>query len=262
MNILREALHVQVSGAWEPLATAAGASSAVQATELGLSATELARGALGLAQGPSVIRERVEALAAYDPARLARLAQAWIAPDLIQGYWWWTSAWHASLRHLKGLGVIDRGGVSVPELREEAAILWPVSPDERLTLPEAFRHAELEGHPYAYARTLDGKIDRTPLRANYVPSELPVHMLRLLRGKASWLSEADQHLLIQAARRSLLHPDESVFRSALLAELVREIDPTSLDEMETQLLARLPGEFREERIRNVAYTLLGSWAVP
>ena len=53
-----------------------------------------------------------------------------------------------------------------------------------------------------------------------------------------------------------------MFRSALLAELVREIDPTSLDDVKKQLLARLPGEFREERIRNVAYTLLGSWVVP
>jgi len=104
MKALRAALHVQVSGAWEPSATAAGA--------------------------------------------------------------------------------IDRAGVGVPELLDEVAILWSDSPDERLTLPEAIRRAELEWHPYAYARTLDGKIDRTPSRAKFVPSELPVPILRLLRGKA------------------------------------------------------------------------------
>jgi hypothetical protein len=85
---------------WEFIATAAGDPQAVAITVHGLTREELDRGAHGDAIAPSIVRERVEALAAWNPARLAELASRWRKPAECIGDPYHEAAWSAAERHL------------------------------------------------------------------------------------------------------------------------------------------------------------------
>jgi len=123
MDLESNARH-RYDGHWEFLATAAGLDASISKTISGLSAEELDKGAFGLAYAPSIIRERIDALAAWNMSLLSDVVEQWIPPKSIQGNWWWASAWNASLRYLKQLGTIRREDVEVPELAHEVDILY------------------------------------------------------------------------------------------------------------------------------------------
>jgi hypothetical protein len=123
-SVLRAALSKRFDGYWELVATAAGHAASTARTEEGLSAKALAQGAIGPAHAPSLVSERVEALAAFSPQALARLAGGWIRPRDMGENPWWTAAWTSSLRHLKALEVIERRQVEAPALSKEIALLW------------------------------------------------------------------------------------------------------------------------------------------
>ena len=134
----RDALRRRSDGYWELLATAAGAPEAVERTVRGLTAQELDRGAHGLALAPSLVEERVEALAAHDVGRLVELAREWTAPSAMDDHPWWQAAWRTSLRHLKDAGAISRQDVEAPWLEGEVAVLWD-EPAESLSWREIGR---------------------------------------------------------------------------------------------------------------------------
>src|SRR5216684_9253805 len=124
LKALRAALSIRHAGYWELAATAAGQAESVAQTEKGLCAEALTRAADGPALAPSLVRERVEALAAFSPDRLARLASDWKDPQEIGNDPWWTAAWSTSLRHLRAIGAIERGQVECAALSSEIELIW------------------------------------------------------------------------------------------------------------------------------------------
>ena len=106
MNDLIRLLGERDDGYWELLATATGREAASQRTLGGLASAALAAGFDGPAASPSLVGQRVEAVAALDSSLLVGLSKTWLPPedislDLMDPLAdFWTAAWSSALRHL------------------------------------------------------------------------------------------------------------------------------------------------------------------
>jgi hypothetical protein len=220
LTTVRRALAVRGDGYWELLATAAGAPSSIARTEKALSADVLRLGAQGPAEAPSVVRERVDALCAWDPGILARLATTWLEPRDINDDPWWTAAWSAGLRHLKTLGVIDRNRADVAALAAEVALLWGDHPNQEISWrrwAEATKgRLSASIREMAQARIVEDNLTGVDIEG------APLSMLRLLRGRTHLL-DASAIDVVSARALSCLARARSIRRRARHGDLRRTV---------------------------------------
>jgi hypothetical protein len=276
---LREALSARDDGYWELAAASAGAPSALERVRAGLTGEELERGARGDAIAPSVVRERVEAVAACDPRMLIEIAGGWGAPVELGDRPFFAAAFGAALRHLAAHGAITRSAITRsevagsevagsrvavdPELEAEVEILWPLARDIEARrwrdLVDAHRRAAHVPFDRIRALARVPLVDRA-LGVNDV-ADAPWAMLRALRGR--------EHLLDPSARAHLrevasgLSPDADPFDAAVLVEIASRVDPELLAIVRDAFVARLPGEPDARAVIPLVYVLLGNgWVVP
>jgi hypothetical protein len=244
---------------WELLATAIGVEEAVKVTTDGLRGAELHKKVGGKASFPSVIRERVDALAAYNPQLLAQLAQQWLVPSAIQNDHWWTAAWHPSLRHLKQLGVIQRDQVNVPALRHEVDILWydaDPSPISWKALQREFDHAG--GRDFDMMRMVSSRqLSDTTLSVQDITS-VPFYRLRSLRGKTEKLDKSARDWLQDMGRTGA----QGDFAGAVyVLELCKELSLPVEAELEVRIARQIP-QLDLTSIASTIYVLFTNWRIP
>lgn len=258
--ILTEQLAKRMDGYWELVATAVGQEVSLDKTLTGLSAKELARGALGKAIAPSVIRARVEALAAYDPALLASLAREWIAPHEIVDDPAWAAAWSTSLRHIKEVNRLERADVDVPALAEEVDVLW-FEPGQPISWYDTARRLAGAEKPWSYneLRKLARCALVEPSLSDQDLAHARVAMVRLLRGRTSIL-DSTAHTFIRDLAERTIQGLSSVAPLAL--EVALALTPERRQEFEALLLSRMRTVDDPRPLAPIAYVLLGAWRVP
>jgi hypothetical protein len=259
MKSLRAALSDRNDSYWELLATAAGDAESIERTETGLRVEALTQGAGGPAVAPSIVSERVEALAAFNPARIVKLATKWQAPKQIGDNPWWHAAWLTSLRHLRAQGAIERGQVDCPALFAETALLWD-EPFEREISWRRFSE-ELKSSKLRYEicrSAARGEIAEKSLSARDL-EDVPWQMLRLLRGRARLLDQSAVDLLIDRARN---WTNRDPLEMALVAEICADLSPTTNGWMAEEMISIIPSTSDPRDLTPIAYTLLGGWHPP
>jgi len=150
-NELREYMAHRWDGPWELLATAVGVPQSVERTELALGAAEIVGSAPTSSSSPSVLDDRIQALAAFEPRRLVELVGQWRPLESLasgEPSEWevdlWTFAWIGALRHVPWTVLPEHVPLATPlPIRREIATLRPntsvTSQDEltrRANLPE------------------------------------------------------------------------------------------------------------------------------
>lgn len=234
---LVEYLSRRCDGPWELLATAAGVPESVSRTKSALSTHSLAATFEGEAISPSLVEARVEAIAAFDPRLLARLAADWPHPstftsdpmDAASDFL--VSAWLPALRFLSIEKPFDGEPSAWPVrlLNQELSILGaPARPP--ISWAEVVEGICSEALRYEDARTMDAT-EVTPdgehalLRA-LGPENAVEHrciLVRLMRGHCHDLSEmtiAGVTLLFRMAMDALPQNPNSPSLASLLGQLL------------------------------------------
>jgi hypothetical protein len=259
-EIVRNRLRQRSDSYWELLATAAGAEESLAKTLEGLAANELALGSRGKAIAPSIVRERIEAVAAWAPHMLASVAERWNRPDQIGMDPWWTAAWEPALRHLKNLSVIEKHMVDVPELSNEVALLWNVNADESISWRETaaeFRRGTISYNGIrsrSCGKLIEPELGRADIERN------PIVLLRMLRGRASVLDDEAADLVL-----SMLPTCEvrDPLEAAVIIETCEELVPGSSASLYEALIRLISGLNDVRKIIPMAYVLVSEdWEVP
>jgi hypothetical protein len=281
-------------GTWSLLAAAAGDSIAVDRVSQMIS-----KDTLGAQVHPDyLITERVEALAAYNPDALARLAREWpkagetFAADL---------AWVAGLRHLIPIMKLQSEDFAIPRfgLAEEASILWLSDVTTPITWLQAFQ--EIDNEPvfnYRLARRLGKRPLVGPMPSVSDLERAPVGMLLLLRGHMHRCSHLVHEYLVRCALRclsaDLWKGNESINESKLdpisgqwivtksvkyiplgqrnlegdadsalpIVELCREFDLRAIASLGGRLVSLIPRITEPKLVAPLVYLLLTSWTLP
>jgi hypothetical protein len=246
-------------GRWEILATALGEEAAVETTMRGLSATELQKKANGKAIAPSMIRERVEALAAYNPHLLASLTQQWLDPQHIHSDYWWTAAWYPSLRHLKQLGVIQREMVDVPALHREVDILWYAPDPSPISWHLLLDYlAQKGGQAFDLIRKEAARPLIEPTLSAHDLATAPIYTLRLLRDRTELLDHSARGWLEMMVRTQA---NRTCIGLVYIIELCKELAIPIPETTEAELGAELlQGDLDD--LAGTVYTLLTDWRIP
>ena len=260
LSTLRATLETRSDGYWELLATAAGAYGSVARTEESLSVEALRLGSHGQATAPSIVRERVEALAAWNPLALARLTVGWFEPRDIGDDPWWTAAWSTALRHLKSLGPLERDRFDVPSLAAEVALLWddgsPRGFSWRQLVSPAVTPLSFESaRALASARMMETTLSKNDLIT------CPLSMLRLLRGRANLLDiSAIDHVIARARSWQ----DQDPLESALALEVCQEasVEEDVIDCIRMDVIEHVSAIRDPRHMLPFVYVLLGEWKVP
>jgi hypothetical protein len=259
LGAIRVALSQRQDEYWELLATAAGVPESVARTEHGLCAEALSQGPRGPAIAPSLVMERVEALSAFSPDRLARLASEWVPPREIDDDPWWTTAWTAGLRHLDAVGAISRARAETPALAKECALIWgnPSPPEISWRLFAETLQTDLSRYDtcrlVGRARIIESTISDHDLRA------VPWEMLRLLRGRITLLDPAARTLIHERART---WATRDPLEAALVAEICGDISSQDFDCIRQEVIDAIPSVSDARTLIPLAYVLLGSWHTP
>jgi hypothetical protein len=258
---LSDALGSRSDGYWELLATAVGNPDALAQTRKGLAREALERGAFGEGVAPSIVRQRVEALAAWNRETLVELAMGWIEPSKIDRNPLWTAAWGASMRHLHSANIFGSEYFSVPELASERAIVFSTR-RPAVSWRELARRWQSSSLPFDAVRETAQALlsERTISRDDVITA--PVSMLRVLRGRANLLEPDAINAIETRARVALERPN---FDAAVLFDTLREPEIRNeqlllfgRERLETHL-----GTIADPReILELAYVLLGSWRLP
>ncbi len=257
---LREALSSRDDSYWELLAAAVGSRQAVKRLQSALSREQLDLGAEGNAIAPSFVRERVEALAAYDSRPLIEIARSWRPPYELSGSPFWVAAWSVALRHLKEHNAINWINTNEPELDSEAAILWPTQEIGPRSWSEFVDGYRAHFTPYnrirlwANTRLLDTSISARQIE------ELPVLVLRIMRGREHILDQSARHYLRSVADNLVsLDPLEA----AILLEILSKFDPGVTIRARDELVARLHSLQDARAVIPLAYVLVSQhWRTP
>ena len=250
-------------GYWELLATALGHPEALMRTRQGLNAAEIEKGAMGLALAPSLIRERVEALAAYDPVLLVELSKGWLRPHAIGGADWWIAAWEPALRHLAACGAIDAHAIDEESLARERNLLWPRVAAEACSWRELLTAVGpaaggLRGD--TLRRLAHCELSNIRLGAAEVEAA-PPPMLRLLRGRWELLDESARASISRLARAQLAG-DGDPFEAAIVVEAALACATLPLEWARQALAARLHSAHDPRELIPLFYVLAGNWRVP
>jgi hypothetical protein len=297
MSDLRAALTERCDGYWELLATAAGSPDSVERTTKALAGEELDKGF----QNPvGLIGERVEALAAWNPAVLCDISKTWTSPSDDKSLWW-LNAWRTSLRHLKAFGAIRKEQIDVPELADEIDVLWGELPVKSVSWASALVFVKQQP---VFDSGLIRKLSRLPFVGPMplLPDLLegPACMLTLLRGKVSGLSADVQHFLLSAGQSCLdgelrkmplvtrewtvgsdgkatlvSDPSSPTYRplgkisfggnltdGPPILELCREISSTVRTSLGVRLAERLSQISDPQAVAQSAYILISDWRLP
>ncbi len=199
MDKLRIALANRYDGYWEFLATAVGLPES-----LALTIRELSNQSLLNDDGFSnwTTSERVEALCAWNPAKLVDIAAGWHRPEDEMAPKR-SSAWRTAMRYLKAAGAITRNDVDVSDLRSEVEALWGVAP-EAITWGGALDIIrKLPLFNYDMVRRLSRAELKGPFPSVTELLQSPVWMLPLLRGRTQCLSHDAKRFLLDTAEQCL-----------------------------------------------------------
>lgn len=244
---------------WELLATAAGVEESVEKTLRGLAGREIHQAHEGLAVAPSLIRERVESLAAWNPHALVDVIQDWLPPADIKGNPWWIAAWETSLRHLKALHAITRSIVNVPELSEEVDLLWPHSREGRVAWRAVLKEAASPFIPFNHLRRLSlAELEEQSLSKSDVEGA-PPRLFRLLRGKAFRLDASARAIVASMALGCL---DCDPFDAAIIVEIDKELSPEDSEHLQMTLAQRMSHVVDPRSLIPLFYVLVSNWCVP
>jgi len=245
---------------WQLLAASVGAPSALDRVLAGLAADQLDAGTHGRADTPSIVRQRVEAVAAYDVSILTGLADSWRPPADVAADPFWVAAWRASLRHLAHIPRIARLASAAPELASESALVWPAGSSAARSWDDLVTESSSRFTPYDEFRRWAG----SPLRdASLDAPQLqsaPLLMWRVLRDRT--------HLLDESARNHVRSMGKTAFRvdpleGALLLEVLARIEPAGLAAARTQLTSLLSSIADAREVIPLAYVLAGdNWRAP
>lgn len=256
---LRKNLLRRYDGHWEMLATAFGSKEAVSRSVEGLTSVEIDKGAHGQAFAPSIIHERVEAIAARDPKLLIGLSSQWKPVHDIAGDYWWTAAWTKSLRHLKNLGVVRREDIDVAELEHEASILWAMASAKAFSWRSVINNEDGKLYTYDFIRrtSVDSMIEDRLLPEDII--DAPIVTFRLLRNKTAQLDSRTYPILTQRLYNCI---DIDPFGAAILIEICDEIGISVREELCLRLLRVLPEINEPLSIAELCYVLLTDWRLP
>ncbi len=208
---LQRLMGSRSDGHWELFATAVGNGTSVRRTLEGLSSVALVANVGGPAISPSIVEQRVQALAAFDTQRLADLSREWKDPselslDLMDASVdFWTSAWRSSLRFLVLGGEVPKleGLLPLP-LEIEKDVLLEAEELELNTWDDLTHHVR-DTATYSDLRALDRakvSVDRPVTRARLVeflggesPSTEALERLRVLQHRTVFLDSSAQDYL-------------------------------------------------------------------
>jgi hypothetical protein len=236
------------------LATAAGQESAL-ARSLAL----LAPSSLDAAQAtgsPSVIEiaEHVEALAAWSPYVLARVASGWPAPAERLHNGAWIAAWRTAARHLAPRGRIRRRDLEHEPFAEELAVLWPAPDKEPCSFASLAEFGRALTAAEARRLAASGLRDDVIQAASVARAE--PSLLRLLRGAEDRMTEeAFQVVLARLLRWRRIEPSAA----AMLAELVRGFAPDALEELRVEVAFALQANALPAPL---VLALMTDWRIP
>ena len=256
---LREKLSMRQDGYWGLLAASAGMPSALASLLIRLSTEQLDKATLRSEITPSLVREHVEALAAFDTEQLIELTDSWRPPSEIRGDPFWQAAWSTALRHLRKPELLKMVA-EVPELAAEVAALAPADVHGVRSWSELAHEYKSRFIPYETVRGWA----RIPLSDRSIGVQqvkpAPLLMLRVLRTREQLLDPAARNQLRSAAG-DVLKLDS--FEAALLLEIVRKFDPNVITAARKDLTELLPGLPDARAVIPLAYVLVSpNWIVP
>jgi hypothetical protein len=259
-GLLREALCQRMDGRWAFLAAAAGRPDAIEELSLPLSRAELDRGSAGRALTPSLVSERVEALAVSASLNLTHLAKEWRMPIDTGDDPFWAAAWNSALRHLVGRVCLNPDDFRLPAVAVEAALVWPRDHRPSCSWDEVAAACVARTVPYneirrwATYRLVDRHIQESQLR------HVPILFLRVLRGHYEVLT-ADAIDYLYTRCEDLLGQDS--FETAVLAEALSAVDASIMSTLQRWFLDILPDVTEPRDVIPLAYFLLEPrWVVP
>lgn len=270
-------MRARTEGNWEFLATAAGERSSVERTVRCLDGSTLPTDRFS---SRTVVRQRIEALAAFDTSALARVASTWPLPQEFPGNGSsgiatrLTEAWAAALRHLP-LSVqqkILRGDVPKAYNQERVALVTPAPCFvDWIEVIQFVRNAPSYAHLRATDRSTFPSLSPS---AFWIDTLLDIphggrwsafQTVRVLRGGVHHLSpEARMYLLeLAEAAWSSFSGDSPI--QLLFFELARSIDRGArvLDLATEQLIATLKKAESPQRLLQTAYVVADAgWTMP
>lgn len=276
-SALRQHLLMRSDGYWELFATALGNVESIAKTVRGLTAESLAEASKGAAVSPSLVEQRVQALAAYDGALVRELTRAWkpmreIRADLFdEGVDFWTVAWSSSLRFLMEAPVGAEAEELPLELRREVDVVFGGS--RLVSVDEGIELARDPSVPYRDLRRValrhDGEVSE-PMLVRLLESNTPtgsqLERLRIFQGSPDILSVAAvaflEDLLLRTWPRGMELPLVGGF-PILIEIIVGRGTESAIVEVVDRLSAGIDASLRPADWAPFAYLLLGTgWTCP
>lgn len=259
-DTFHEVLRRRTDGRWSLVASAAGRSDAIENLCKTLSSEELDQGAMGSFLTPSLVSERVEALAAFGRHTLVNVASKWRTPAEIGDDPFWLAAWNSALRHVAAELDLKESELRSSSLADEVELIWPSSTKVSYSWDDLNERCLTHLVPYEYIRLwsigdlMDHQIDASQVR------RAPTLLLRVLRDRLQLLTN-DAVLKLQERGDSLLEQDP--FEAALLAEVLSTFDEKWITTWRLRFLNQLPNIQDARDVIPLSYFLLGhGWIVP
>lgn len=259
VDSLQHALRQRADGRWAFLAAAAGRPESIDELALAVSSRELDRGSAGAAVTPSLVSERVEALAVSARPVLVRVAIEWRKPAATGSDPFWSAAWNAALRHLAGEMDLNPEDFRPSAVASEAAIVWPNGDKDVYTWNELLTRCRDGVASYEQIRRwATHPLGDRRIREEQV-TNAPSLLLRVLRDRVELLT-ADA---VASLNARVEVAGEDPFEVAILAELLACVDDSIADNLREQVLSILPTVTDPREVIPLAYVLLGQhWVVP
>lgn len=237
-----------------PLATAAGHEAAIARSVALLAPSSLEGAVRSGSTTPAEVAAHVEALAAWSPYVLGRVASGWPAPSLRLEDPVWIAAWRTAARHLEPQGRIRRRDLEHEPFAEEVEALWPEPAAEPCSFASLAQFGRALTPAEARRLAASGLRDDVIHAASVARAE--PSLLRLLRGAEDRMTEeALQVVLARLLRWRRIDP----LAAAMLAELVRGFAPDALEELRVEVAFALQGR---DLAAPLVYALMTDWRVP
>lgn len=236
------------------LATAAGDEAAIAKSLALLAPSSLDRARVTGSPTPSEVEGHIEALAAWNPFVLARVASGWPAASERLTDDVWVAVWRTAARHLEPQGRIRPRDLAHEPFADEVAVLWPEPAREPCSFASLAQFGRALTPSEARRLAASGirdEVIHAPSVARAEPS-----LLRLLRGAEDRMTDdALQVVLARLLRWRRIDPSAA----AMLAELVRGFAPDALDELRVELAFALEAS---DLSAPLVLALMTDWRVP
>jgi hypothetical protein len=234
LNTFEQFLAANHDGYWEMLATAVGHEHSVRKTEEGLTGDAFKQGNGGLAVSPRMVCMRVDALAAYDPDRLAALSRGWRRPaqmgpdvydselDFLDAVWAW------SLRFIWERGVVSNEELDTPRgaISRERDVLLARERARTFEWEEIVAGLATGRFDNSTIRTLDkselllkeiSEQHLIDIATCGTETRLKVGRFRVIRGRESRLTPGAVNFLVSALRTAFGEASDSIHWDEYLA---------------------------------------------